>query len=276
LEEIMGYIEEMFGLEKEVVVITGAGGVLAGSIAEAFAKAGAKVSLWVRREEAIEEVRSHIMPLAPSAGKVQVLAVDAGDKARVAAAYDEAEKTLGAPTVLVNAVGGNRGKGPFVDADPAAFEDIIRLNLVAGLLVPSQIFAARWLKAGIKGSIVNIASMGSYVPLSGVWAYNAAKAGVLNLTQACAKEFGAAGIRVNAVAPGFFLGKQNKALLVANEATGELTARGNDVVRRTPFGRFGKAEELSGAVLYLASPRAASFTTGVCIPVDGGFLVDCI
>ncbi len=272
----MSYIEDQFGLSEAVVVITGAGGILASSLAEAFVKAGAKVSLWVRRAEVVEETRALYAPMAADPSRLQVLAADAGDKAAVAAAYAETSAALGAPNVLINAVGGNKGKGPFVEADPAVFEDILRLNLMAGLLIPTQVFAAAWLKASIKGSIINLASMGSYVPLSGVWAYNAAKAGVLNLTQACAKEFGAAGIRVNAIAPGFFLGKQNKALLVANEATGELTARGADVVRRTAFARFGKAEELRGAALFLASPRVSGFITGICIPVDGGFLVDCI
>jgi NAD(P)-dependent dehydrogenase (short-subunit alcohol dehydrogenase family) len=106
-----------------------------------------------------------------------------------------------------------------------------------------------------------------------VWAYGAAKTGVVNLTMACAKEFAPHGIRVNAIAPGFFLGRQNRALLV-DERSGELTERGRAVIGRTPFGRFGDAEELAGAVLYLASSSASGFVTGVTIPVDGGFLVD--
>jgi NAD(P)-dependent dehydrogenase (short-subunit alcohol dehydrogenase family) len=111
------------------------------------------------------------------------------------------------------------------------------------------------------------------VPLSGVWGYDAAKAGVLNLTQAAAKELAPHGIRVNALAPGFFLGKQNRDLLI-DPASGELTARGRSILERTPYGRFGEAAELAGALLLLASPRASGFVTGVCIPVDGGFLVD--
>jgi NAD(P)-dependent dehydrogenase (short-subunit alcohol dehydrogenase family) len=149
----------------------------------------------------------------------------------------------------------------------------LRLNLVAGLLVPTKILAARWIERKVKGTIINIASMASYVPLSGVWGYDAAKAGVLNLTQAAAKELAPHGIRVNAIAPGFFLGKQNRALLV-DEKTGELTARGQAIIKRTPYGRFGEAAELAGALLFLASPRASGFITGVSIPVDGGFLVD--
>ena len=131
----------------------------------------------------------------------------------------------------------------------------------------------RWIKAGTKGAVINIASMGSYVPLSGVWAYNAAKAGVLNLTMAAAKEFAPHGIRVNALAPGFFLGNQNRALLI-DSATGELTERGKKIIGHTPFGRFGEVAELSGALLFLASEAASGFVTGVTVPVDGGYLVD--
>jgi NAD(P)-dependent dehydrogenase (short-subunit alcohol dehydrogenase family) len=142
-------------------------------------------------------------------------------------------------------------------------------------VVPTQVVCGHWVAGGVKGSVINLASMGSYVPLSGVWAYNAAKAGVVNLTMASAKEFAPKGIRVNAIAPGFFLGKQNRALLV-DEKTGDLTPRGRDVIARTPMGRFGDARELVGAALFLASAEASGFVTGVCIPVDGGFLVDCI
>ena len=122
-------------------------------------------------------------------------------------------------------------------------------------------------------SIINIASMASYLPLSGVWAYGAAKAGVMNLTAACAKEFAPNGIRVNAIAPGFFIGNQNRRLLVADDATGELTERGKSVIAHTPFGRFGEASELGGVTVFLASGRASGFITGVTIPVDGGYLV---
>jgi NAD(P)-dependent dehydrogenase (short-subunit alcohol dehydrogenase family) len=175
----------------------------------------------------------------------------------------------------VNTAGGNRGKAAFVETDMAQFEFVLKLNLVAGLMVPTKVVCKHWIAKGVKGAIINMASMGSYIPLSGVWAYDAAKAAVLNLTMASAKEFAPHGIRVNALAPGFFIGKQNRALLI-DEKTGELTARGKDVIGRTPFGRFGDSRELNGAALYLASNEAAGFVTGVSIPVDGGFLVDCI
>ena len=271
----MSFVEDLFGLRDKVAVITGAGGAIAGVIGEAYARAGARVALWVHREEGMDELRDRIAALAPSRDHVRCFVCDTQDKGRVEDCYDRTAAMLGHPDILVNAVGGNRGKTSFVDADLGLFEDILRLNLLAGLVVPTQVFAARWTAAGLRGrSILNMASMGSYVPLSGVWAYNAAKSATLNLTAACAKEFGSVGIRVNAIAPGFFLGKQNFSLLVANRETGELTARGRDVVSRTPFGRFGELEELCGAALFLASEKAAGFVTGITLPVDGGFLTD--
>jgi NAD(P)-dependent dehydrogenase (short-subunit alcohol dehydrogenase family) len=140
-------------------------------------------------------------------------------------------------------------------------------------MVPTKVTAKYWIDRGIEGSVINLASMASYIPLSGVWAYGAAKAGVLNLTMAAAKEFAPHKIRVNAIAPGFFIGKQNRALLI-DEKTGDLTPRGKQVIERTPFGRFGEIEELVGAVIFLSNPNASGFVTGVSIPVDGGFLVD--
>jgi NAD(P)-dependent dehydrogenase (short-subunit alcohol dehydrogenase family) len=133
------------------------------------------------------------------------------------------------------------------------------------------VVASYWIEKKIKGSIINLASMTSYKPLSGVWAYNAAKAGVLNLTMAAANEFAPYGIRVNAIAPGFFLGKQNRALLV-DQKTGQYTDRGKAIIAHTPFGRFGDPWELAGATLFLASANASGFVTGVSIPVDGGYL----
>jgi NAD(P)-dependent dehydrogenase (short-subunit alcohol dehydrogenase family) len=176
-----------------------------------------------------------------------------------------------APDILINAVGGNLGKAPLIETDIEQFEKVLHMNLLAGLIIPTKIIAAYWIENNIKGTVINLTSMASYNPLSGVWAYDAAKAGVLNLTVACASEFASHGIRVNAIAPGFFLGKQNRALLM-DEQTGELTDRGKAVIHHTPFGRFGKVEELAGATLFLASNRASGFVTGVSIPVDGGYL----
>jgi NAD(P)-dependent dehydrogenase (short-subunit alcohol dehydrogenase family) len=271
----MSHVEDVFDLSDRVAVITGAGGVIAGVIAEAYLRAGAKAALWEIRAESLPEIRERFAPFARGHEYLHVMAVDSSDKKATEAAYGETVRALGEPNLLVNTVGGNQGKCAFIDLDLEVFQSVIRLNLLAGLVIPTQVFAARWIKAGKRGcSIINMASMGSYVPLSGVWAYNASKAGVLNLTQACAKEFGPAGIRVNAIAPGFFLGKQNFSLLVANKDTGELTERGKDVIRRTPYGRFGNNEDLRGAAMFLASEKAAGFVTGISLPVDGGFLTD--
>jgi NAD(P)-dependent dehydrogenase (short-subunit alcohol dehydrogenase family) len=271
----VSYIEDMFGLSGKTIVVTGAGGAIAGLLAESYLLAGAKVALWMHRPEEAEAAPDRFEPFASSSDSVFALACDTGVKEEVEASYDATREALGDPHVLVNAVGGNKGKMPFLEADLVRFEEVLRLNLMAGLVVPTQAFAARWISAGLRGrSVISMASMSSYTPMSGVWAYDAAKAGVLNLTAALANEFGKSGIRVNAIAPGFFLGKQNYDLLVADRATGALTERGASVVARTPFGRFGSLEELAGAALFLASEKAAGFVTGISLPVDGGFLAE--
>jgi NAD(P)-dependent dehydrogenase (short-subunit alcohol dehydrogenase family) len=271
----MSYLERMFGLSGKTVAITGGGGTLGRSMAEALLQAGANVSLWDHTAQTHEAAVAWLTEASGSPERMGGTIVDAASEGSVEEAVRATEKEFGGLDVLINAAGGNRGRSAFAETDLAQFEFVLRLNLVAGLMVPTKIVCGRWIKEGKKGAVINIASMGSYVPLSGVWAYNAAKAGVLNLTMAAAKEFAPHGIRVNAIAPGFFIGKQNRALLI-DERTGELTPRGKSVISRTPFGRFGETHELAGAVLYLASDAASGFVTGVCIPVDGGFLVDCI
>ena len=268
----MDYVNEMFSLEGKSIAITGGGGVIAGAMSEAFLGAGAKVSLWDIKMEFAEAAKERLTASSGAGDRIQALEVDATDEVSVRKAVEECASVLGGPDVLVNAAGGNRGKSDFVDVDIKLFEDILRLNLIAGLMVPTKVTAAFWKEKGMGGAIINMASMASYIPLSGVWAYDAAKAAVMNLTMACAKEFAPANIRVNAIAPGFFIGKQNKALLI-DEATGDLTPRGKDVIAHTPAGRFGDASELAGVSLFLASEKAAGFVTGVTVPVDGGYLV---
>jgi NAD(P)-dependent dehydrogenase (short-subunit alcohol dehydrogenase family) len=275
MERHMSYVEKMFEHTGRTIVLTGGGGVLAGGMAEAFLQAGAKVSLWDIDAKAVEGAKARLAKDTGAGDRVDGVVVDTMAEASVEQAVAATEKRFGGLDVLVNTAGGNRSKSPFVETDMAQFEFVLKLNLVAGLMVPTKVVCKHWIAKGVKGAIINMASMGSYIPLSGVWAYDAAKAGVLNLTMATAKEFAPHGIRVNALAPGFFVGKQNRALLI-DEKTGQLTQRGKDVIGRTPFGRFGDTKELNGAVLYLASNEAAGFVTGTCIPVDGGFLVDCI
>ena len=268
------YLEEMFGLKSTVAVITGGAGVIAHALAAALLKAGAKVALWELERSAIDEAMSRLTETVEGAkDRLFGYEVDTGIEEAVANAIGATEKAFGPPNLLVNGVGGNRGKCAFVDQDMATFEFVLKLNLVAGLMVPTKVFAAYWIKSKIKGAIINMASMASYIPLSGVWAYDAAKAGVFNLTQASAKEFAPHGIRVNALAPGFFVGKQNRALLY-DEKTGELTERGKAIIAHTPNGRFGETEELAGTLLFLASPKASGFVTGVSLAVDGGYLID--
>jgi len=276
----MSFIESMFSLEGKVAVITGGGGGIPGNLAVGFAKAGATVVLWGRgtnhpMEEAARQVAKAAAEGSEAAdrGRVFAVTVDTASKEACETALAESERLAGAaPDILVNGVGGNRGKTPFVDVDEALFKDILELNLLAGLVTPTRVFAKYWIAKGIKGKVINMTSMTSYKALSGTWAYDAAKAGLLNLNEALAKELAPHGIRVNAIAPGFFVGNQNRALLLAPD--GSLTARGASIVARTPFGRFGKFEELWGAALFLASDAASGFVTGVSIPVDGGYLTD--
>jgi NAD(P)-dependent dehydrogenase (short-subunit alcohol dehydrogenase family) len=269
----MSYIEDMFSLKGRGAVVTGGAGAIASAIVTALAKAGASVCIWERRcEIPIEEPLKRLRAAAGSGCRIEGLTLDVSSREEVEKAIPESAALVGEPDILINGVGGNRGKSAFVDLDEEAFVDILKLNLMAGLVIPSKAFARRWMEKGVKGDILNIASMSSYKPLSGVWAYDAAKAAVYNLTEGLAKELAPAGIRVNAIAPGFFVGAQNRALLL--DEKGGLTARGQTIISRTPMGRFGETEELVGTVLYLMSRKASGFVTGVTVPVDGGFLVD--
>ncbi|MEW5813952.1 MAG: SDR family oxidoreductase [Spirochaetota bacterium] len=268
----MDYLHEMFSLRGKTAVITGGGGVLAGSISEALLKAGANISLWGRGHESLDIAYDNLINVGGTGERLQTVVVDTGDEEALKNAVKVTEKKFGSFEVLVNGVGGNRGKSSFIETDIEQFESVLKLNLIAGLMAPTKVIAANWIEKKIKGTIINLASMASYIPLSGVWAYGAAKSGVMNLTMAAAREFAPFGIRVNAIAPGFFLGKQNKALLI-DETSAQLTPRGKAVIDHTPFGRFGDASEIAGCVLFLASDKASGFVTGITVPVDGGYLV---
>ncbi len=267
----MSYLEDLFGLQDQTAIVSGGAGVIGTMMSEALLSAGARVTIWSRTQESVDAAVTKLATSAESAGRVDGCRLDTGSETEVDAALKKVIARFGSPDILINAVGGNFSKGPLVETDIEQFKQILHLNLVAGLIVPTKVVAAHWIKNRIRGAIINLTSMTSYNPLSGVWAYDAAKAGVLNLTLAAANEFAPHGIRVNAVAPGFFLGKQNRALLI-DEKTGEHTARGKAIIEHTPFKRFGQVEELVGATLFLASDKAAGFVTGVSIPVDGGYL----
>ena len=266
---MMNFLEDLFGLEGQSAIVAGGAGVIGTVMSGALLGAGARVAIWSRTQGSIDQA---LATLGGASEHIVGMTVDTGDADQVADALERTAARLGPPRILINAVGGNMGKGPFVQIDPAQFEAVMRLNLIAGLVVPTKVVAAYWIDQAIRGAIINLTSMTSYMPLSGVWAYDAAKAGVLNLTRATANELAPYGIRVNAIAPGFFVGKQNRDLLIAPD-TGEYTARGRAILARTPFGRFGEPDELVGATLFLASERASGFVTGVSLPVDGGYLI---
>lgn len=276
----MSYLDDLFGLKGRRAVVTGGAGAIPFELALGLAKAGADVCLWGRgaghpMAEAATRLRAELAEGAGGAvpARVECLSLDTGDAKACEAALAETEALLGPPDLLINGVGGNRGKAPFVDLDERLFMDLLQLNLMAGLVTPTRAFARYWIEKGIRGCVINLSSMAGYKALSGTWAYNAAKAAVLNLTEGLAREFAPQGIRVNGIAPGFFVGHQNRALLFDGKS-GELTPRGADILARTPFGRFGEKSELRGAAIFLASEAASGFVTGITIPVDGGYLTD--
>ena len=268
----MSYLEELFGLAGKTAVIAGGAGAIGTVMSEALLRAGANVVVLSRTKDSSDAFVARFQDQPDLGRRVHTIAMDCGNEEELAAAYDQAIARFSPPEILVNGVGGNRGKSPFVDIDVATFREVLDLNLTAGLVIPTKVFCRRWIDENIKGCIINLTSMASYNPLSGVWAYDAAKAATLNLTMAAAAEFARHGIRVNAIAPGFFLGKQNKKLLI-DEKTGDYTERGRAVLHHTPFGRFGEVAELAGATVFLASAKASGFVTGVSIPVDGGYLI---
>ncbi len=263
---------ELFNLKGDVAVVIGATGVLGGAIAEGLAKAGASVAVLGRN---VERGEARAKAIGNAGGKALFVAADAMERASLAEARRRIEQELGAVTILVNAAGGN---DPKVTVTPeSAVENIsiedwrtnFDLNLVGGVLLPCQEFAPGMVQRG-RGSIINIASVSAHLPLSRVVAYSAAKAAVLSLSQFLAREWAPKGVRVNSITPGFFPAEQNRALLYNKD--GSPTPRAQSILGHTPMSRFGKAEELIGAAVFLASENASGFVTGTDIRVDGGFL----
>ena len=268
-------MSSLFDLNGRVVVITGGTGTIGSAFAEALLNEGAKVVLWGRGKTVpVEDSVKKVADKTGRPGNISGYKVDVSVKEEVVSGLKKVAKEIGVPEVLINGAGGNKGKSSFIDADLELFKDILNNNLIGGLMIPSQVFAAYWIEKGIKGSIINVASAASYIPLSGVWAYDAAKSAVINLTMGAAKEFAPHGIRVNGIAPGFYIGHQNRDLLYSDYENGILSDRGKAIIDHTPFGRFGTMEDLHGSVVFLASRKASGFITGVTIPVDGGYLVD--
>jgi len=261
----------IFNLSGEVAAVLGGTGVLGGAMADALAAAGATVAVVGRSEErGMERVRA----IEKAGGKALFQAADAMSRESLTAARDTIISKLGNVTVLVNGAGGNKPEatvppgGDFCKMPLDGWEAVFDLNLVGGTLFPCQIFGEKMVAAG-KGSIINIASMASIIPLSRVVAYSASKAAVLNLTMWLAREWATKGVRVNAISPGFFPAEQNRRMLLKEDGT--YTERGQSIVGHTPMGRFGEAHELAGAVIWLASAKASGFVTGQNIVVDGGF-----
>lgn len=271
-------------LNGKVAVVTGGGGVLCGMMAKAIAECGAAVAVVDLKLENAQRVVDEIIA---AGGKSIAVACNALDRASLDAANAEVEAKLGPVDILINGAGGNHPKGTtsmeflnpedllntnrdfvtFYDLDPKGIEFVFNLNFL-GTLLPSQAFTQK-MALNRKGVIINVSSMNAFRPLTKIPAYSGAKAAVSNLTQWMAVHMAKAGIRVNAVAPGFFLTDQNRSLLTNPD--GSLTPRADKIVEHTPMGKFGEPEDLLGALLWLVSDQAAGFVTGIVVPIDGGF-----
>lgn len=264
-------MNKLFDLSDDLAVVIGGTGELGGQMAEALGSAGAKIAVLGRNAQ---RGNARASAIVAAGGEAKFFAADGLQRESLEAARDKVIAWAGAPTVLVNAAGGNHPDatippgGDICGLPLTAWQTVFDLNLVGGALLPSQVFAPAMIDAGV-GSIINIASMSGIIPLSRVVAYSAAKAAVINLTLWLAREWATTGVRVNAISPGFFPAEQNRKLLFQDD--GSYTERGGQIIGHTPMARFGKPEELAGAVIWLASRQASSFVTGQNIAVDGGF-----
>jgi len=265
-------LTKFYNFAGRSVVITGGTGVLGRSITEALVGCGADIALLARNREKAEALLSGMT----GEGRRLIIEADAVDKESLEGAAVKVRKEFGKVDCLVNGAGGNHPQGTtrpdfsFFDIPPEALRFVFELNLL-GTILPSQAFGRKMVEQG-EGVILNIYSMAAFRPMTRVVSYAAAKAGINNFTYwlavHLAQEYSPR-IRVNAIAPGFFLTEQNRFLLTSQE-TGELTDRGRSIINHTPMGRFGQPEDLLGAVLWLLSP-ASAFVTGIVVPVDGGF-----
>ena len=265
-------MENLFSLAGKVAVVTGGTGVLGGAMAHGLAAAGAKVAILGRRAELATLV---VHSIEATGGTAMALPADVLQKDQLEAARERLVAQWGGVDILVNAAGGNMpgatifGDLTFFDMQREDFDKVVQLNLT-GTVLPSQIFG-QVMAQQQSGSIVNISSMAAQQPLTRVIGYAAAKAAIDNFTRWLAVEMAqkyGAEIRVNAIAPGFFIGEQNRGFLLQED--GSLSARGQLIVDHTPMARFGEPEELVGTLVWLCS-QASQFVSGIVVPVDGGF-----
>ncbi len=265
-------------LTDKVAVITGAGGVLCSAFSKALAQCGAKVAVLDLNEAAAQKVADEI---TAEGNKAIAVKVNCLDSASLNEAHDKVVAAFGPCDILINGAGGNNPRGTtddeqfdaavegiktFFDLDPAGVRFVFDLNVIAALMT-TQVFAKDMIGRG--GNIMNVSSMNAFRPLTKIPAYSGAKSAVSNFSQWLATYLAKSNIRVNAIAPGFFVTNQNRALLFTED--GKPTARTGKILAATPMGRFGEADELLGAVLFLLCDEAASFITGVVLPIDGGF-----
>ena len=266
-------LQDLFNVRGQTAVVTGGSGVLCSAMAHSLAHVGVKVAVVGRRAEAANKVAGEIRD---EGGQAIGIAADVTDRAALEHVLEQVTGTFGPVDILVNGAGGNNPQAvtsaerSFFDLSDEAIEQVFNVNFT-GTLRCCQIFGRGMAERG-QGCIINIASMTSLRPLTRTVAYGAAKAAVANLTQwlavYMAQEFSPK-IRVNAIAPGFFLTEQNRAMLT-DQKTGGYTPRGQTIVAHTPMDRLGAPEDLLGTLLWLASP-ASAFVTGIVVPVDGGF-----
>ena len=271
-------------LKDQVAVVTGGGGVLCSTMARALSACGARIAVADLKLEAAEAVAAEIRK---EGGTAIGVACNVLEKESLAAANAKVKSELGPVDILINGAGGNHPKGTtsleylrpedllnankdlitFYDLDPQGMEFVFNLNFL-GTLLPTQAFTREMAGKG-KGVVINISSMNAFRPLTKIPAYSGAKAAVSNFTQWLAVHFSRVGVRVNGIAPGFFVTDQNRSLLTKPD--GSWTPRANTILAHTPMGKFGAATDLAGTLLWLVSDEGAGFVTGVVIPVDGGF-----
>lgn len=267
-------------LNGKVAVVTGAGGVLCSMFAEALSKAGAKIALLDLNEDAAQNYADKIVK---DSGIAKAYGCNVLNKESLENVHKKILSDFGTCDILINGAGGNNPKATtdneyfsekdmgniktFFDLDQDGVEFVFNLNFL-GTLLPTQVFAGDMIDKD-DASIINISSMNAYTPLTKIPAYSGAKAAISNFTQWLAVHFSKTNIRCNAIAPGFFVTKQNEKLLFNEDGTP--TARTEKILAATPMGRFGNADELIGTLLFLVSKKASSFVNGTVIPVDGGF-----